>query len=61
MITKTVSYKTTITFIVDKHEVIEVHSSGRVVHGKDDRASDHKLIELLIEDAQAKRLHSQQA
>lgn len=60
MLIKTVSCEPTITFVVDKHEVLEIHSPGRIIHGKDDRATGKALLELLIEDAQAGLLHSQQ-
>ena len=49
-----------IVLIVNKHEVIQIHSTGLVTSGNDDRAKNIDLIRLLEYDIMENDLHSQQ-
>lgn len=61
MVTKKVFYgKKWIIFVVNNHKYLEIHSSGKITQGKDDRATNKELLNILIDDAINNRLHSQQ-
>lgn len=48
-----------IVFIVNNHEVIQVHSTGAVTSGYDDRGPEADLLFNLEHDAYENKLHSQ--
>ncbi len=48
-----------IVFVVDGHKVVQVHSTGEIWSGTDDRATGRDLIRLLVDDAIDNQLHSQ--
>ena len=49
-----------IVFVVYRDQVLEIHSTGLVMPGNDDRCQGGFLIRQLEDDAESNFLHSQQ-
>lgn len=48
-----------ITFVVNGHEVVQIHSNGFITMGHDDEGKNEQLLDILEMLAEEGQLHSQ--